>query len=98
MYITDSSEARFLFVCQGKVKSETRPDQLITFARRLYEPRPIEYRDLPLAACNQTGTFQFAGGIRDGWPLHPQHLGEQALSDLQCVIVTAVTHHQQPTR
>ena len=30
--------------------------------------------------------------------LDPQHLGEQALSDLQRVIVTAVTHHEQPTR
>jgi hypothetical protein len=50
------------------------------------------------AARNQTGTFQLPGSIRDGWPLDTQHFGEQVLSDLQCVIVTAVTHHEQPTR
>jgi hypothetical protein len=33
-----------------------------------------------------------------GWPLDTQHLGEQALSDRQRVIVIAVTHHEQPTR
>jgi hypothetical protein len=27
-----------------------------------------------------------------------QHFGEQALSDKECVTVTAVTHHEQPTR
>jgi hypothetical protein len=34
----------------------------------------------------------------DGWPLDTQHFGEQVLSDLQSVIVSAVTHHEQPTR
>jgi hypothetical protein len=53
---------------------------------------------LPPAARNQTGTFQLPGSIRDGWPLDTQHFGEQALSDLQSVVVTAVTHHEQPTR
>src|SRR5450631_3875556 len=42
--------------------------------------------------------FQLLGSIRDGWPLDTQHFGEQVLGDLQCVIVTAVTHHEQPTR
>ena len=84
-------------VCVGKVKSNARAHQLIAFARRPHEARPIEYRDLPSAARNQTGMFQLPGGIRDAWPLDPQHFGEQALSDLQCVIVAAVTHHKQPT-
>jgi hypothetical protein len=53
---------------------------------------------LPSAARNQTGTLQLSGSIRDGWPLDTQHFGEQVLSDLQCVIVTAVTHREQPTR
>jgi len=45
-----------------------------------------QYRDLPSAARNQTGTFQLTGSIRDGWPLDTQHFGD------------AVTHHEQPTR
>jgi hypothetical protein len=84
-------------VCFGKVKSEARPDQLITFARCLREALPIQYRDLPAAARNQTGTFQLPGSIRDGRPLDTQHFGEKALSDRQRVLVTVVTHHQQPT-
>jgi hypothetical protein len=52
---------------------------------------------LPPAARNQTGAFQLPCSIRDGWPLDTQHFGEQALSDLQYVIITAVTHHEQPT-
>jgi hypothetical protein len=50
------------------------------------------------AARNQTGALQLPGSVRDGWSLDTQHLGKQVLSDLQCVIVTAVTHHEQPTR
>src|SRR6202158_5778535 len=98
MYITESSGNRFLHVCFGKVKSDARPDQLITFARCLLKALPIKYRDLTLAARNQTGTFQFPCDIGDGWPLDAQHFGEQSLGDLQRVIVTAVTHHEQPTR
>src|ERR1700726_771931 len=98
MYITEMAAAIFLRVCFGKVKSDARPDQLITFTRCLDQALPIEYRDLPSAARNQTGTFQLPGRIRHGWPLDTQHLREQALSDRQCVIVTAVTHHEQPTR
>jgi hypothetical protein len=98
MYITDSVGIRFLRVRFGKVKSEARPDQLITFTRCRREPLPIKYRDLPSATRNQTGTFQLPGSIRDGWPLDAQHFGEQVLSDLQCVVVTAVMHHEQPTR
>jgi len=37
-------------------------------------------------------------GMGDGWPLDTQHFGEQTLSDRERVIVTAVTHHEQPTR
>jgi hypothetical protein len=79
------------------VKSKARPDQLITFARCLREALPIKYRDLPSAAFNQTGTFEFPGSIRDGRPLHTQHFGEQVLGDGERVTVTAVTHHEQPT-
>jgi hypothetical protein len=50
------------------------------------------------AALNQACTFQLSGGIRDGRPLNTQHFGEQALGDRQFVPITAVTHHQQPTR
>ena len=80
------------------MKSDARPDQLITFARCLLEAMPIEYRNLTTAARDQTGTFQFPCNISDGWPLDAQHFGEQVLGDLQCFILTAVTHHEQPTR
>jgi hypothetical protein len=36
MYITDSRETSFLRVCFGKVESDARPEQLITFTRRLH--------------------------------------------------------------
>jgi hypothetical protein len=64
----------------------------------LREALPIKYRDLPSAAFNQTGSFELPGSIRDGRPLDTQHFGEQALSDKERVAVTAVTHHEQPTR
>src|ERR1700689_3453632 len=99
MYITEPARAGSLLrVCLGKVKSEACPDQLITFTGCRHEALPIKHRDLPPAARNQTGAFQLTESIRDGWPLDPQHFGEQVLSNLQRVVVTAVTHHQQPTR
>jgi hypothetical protein len=84
----------FLRVCFRKVRSDARPNQQITFARCRRQALPIKYRDLPAAAPNQTATFQLAGSIRSAWPLRTQHFGEQALSDLQSVIVTAVTHRE----
>src|ERR1700694_4658969 len=98
MYITEDGGGSFFWVCFGKVKSDARPDQLITFTRRLREALPIKYRDLPPTARNQTGTLQLSGSICDGWPLDTQHFGEQVLSDRERIIVTAVTHHEQPTR
>jgi hypothetical protein len=59
---------------------------------------PVSYPDLPSTVFNRTCTFQLPDGMRDGWPLDTQHFGEQALSDREGVIVTAVTHHEQPTR
>src|SRR6266702_8395592 len=87
-----------LCVCFGKVRSDAHSDQLITFTRFFGEALPIKYRDLPAAALNQTCAFQLSGGIRDGWHLNTQHFGEKVLGDRQCVLVTAVTHHEQPTR
>jgi len=98
MYITDTvGKLAISLVCFRKVKSETRPDQLITFTRCLREALPIKYRDLSSATFNQASKFQLPGSIRDGWPLDTQHFGEQALSDGERVTVTAVTHHEQPT-
>src|ERR1700683_4354901 len=85
-------------VCFWQVKSKPRPDQLIAFARCPGEALPIQYRDLPSATFDQTGTLQLLGSIADARPLHTQHVGEQVLSDRERVAVTAVTHHQQPTR
>src|ERR1700730_8023713 len=98
MYITDSGRATISRVCFGKVKSEARPNQLITFARYFRKARPIKYRDLPSAAFDQIGAFKLPRGIRDGRPLDTQHFGKQVLSDRERVSVTAVTHHEQPTR
>jgi hypothetical protein len=82
MYITETAEIRFLWVCFGKVRSDACPDQLITLTRFRHEALPIKYRDLLSAARNQTGTFQLPGSIRNGWPVDPQHFGEQVVSDL----------------
>src|ERR1700719_3109438 len=98
MYITDSVGTDFFLVCFGKVKSDARPDQLITFTRCLRETLPIEHRNLPSAARNQGGTFQLPGSIRDGWSLDTQHFSEQVLGNRQCVSVSAVTNHEQPPR
>ena len=96
MYITEP--AQILGVCFRKVKCDASPNQLITFTRRLREAPPIKYCDLPSAAFDQTGTFQLPGTIRNGRPLNAQHFGEQVLRDRESVIVTAVTHHEEPTR
>jgi hypothetical protein len=80
------------------VKGDAFPHQSITFTRCLREALPIKYRDLLSAALNQTGTLQLPGSIRDGWPLDTQHFGQQVLGDQQCIIVAAITHHEQPTR
>src|SRR3989442_7076037 len=97
IYIT-ISQILSICVCFGKAIRDARSNQLITFTRFFGEPLPIKYRDLPAAALNQTCAFQLSGGIRDGWPLNTQHFGEKVLGDRQCVLVTAVTHHEQPTR
>ena len=98
MYITERARKSFLSICLGKVKSDARPDQLVAFTRRFREALPIENRDLPSAAFNQTSTFQLLGGVRDGWSMDTQHFGQQVMSDRQCVVISAVAHHQQPTR
>ena len=72
----------FTRLCFGKMRSDARPDQLITFARFRHEALPIKYRDLLSAACNQTGAFKLPGSIRDRWPMDTQHFGEQVLSNL----------------
>jgi hypothetical protein len=72
--------------------------QLITFTKCLREALPIKYRDLPSAALDQTCAFQLPGSNGDGWPLGGQHFGKEILRNQQYVPVTAVTHHEQPTR
>ena len=67
-----------LCICLGKVSSDARPDQLITFTRRFHEALAINYRDLPSSVLDQTSTFQLPDGMRDGWPLDTQHFSEQS--------------------
>src|SRR5579872_1227948 len=75
-----------LHVCFGKVKTDARSDQPITFTRCLNEALTINYPDVPSAAHNQACVFQLSSSIRDAWPLDAQHFGEQVLCDLQCVV------------
>jgi hypothetical protein len=53
---------------------------------------------LPSAALNQTCALELPSSNGDSWPLNTQHFGENTLGDQQCVLVIAVTHHEQPTR
>jgi hypothetical protein len=53
---------------------------------------------LPAAALDQTGLLELPSSVRDRRSLNPKHFGEQVLSDLQGVIVTAIAHHEKPTR
>jgi len=98
MYITKAATRAPLFPSLGKVKSDAFPDQLIAFTRRLREALPIQYRDFPPAALNQAGLFQLLGSVGDRWPLGTQHFGKEILRNRQCVLVTAIPHHEQPTR
>src|SRR6202790_3608214 len=98
VYYRKALGGQFLGICLRKVKSDASPDQSVAFTRRFREALPIENRDLPCGAFNQTSTFQLLGGVRDGWSLDTQHFGEQVLGDRQCVVISAVAHHQQPTR
>jgi hypothetical protein len=98
VHYRSGGEPSLLCVSFWKVKSDARFDQLITFTGFFGEALPIKYRNLPAAALNQTCAFQPTGSIRDGRSLNTQHFGEKALGDRQFVPITAVTHHQQPTR
>src|SRR4051794_37716089 len=98
MYITDWIESSLVGVCLGKMSSDARPEQLITFARCLREARPIKNSDLPPAAFDQPCAFQLPGSIRDGWSLDTQHFGEQVLRDGERIFIASITHHEQPTR
>jgi hypothetical protein len=97
MYITEAGVLAFSRMF-WQVKGDASPDQLIAFAGCRYEAWPVHYRNLLSAARNQTGTLQLPRSVGDGWPLNPQHFGEQVLADPQDVVAAAVAHHQQPAR
>ena len=90
--------ATILRVCFGKVKSEARPDQLITLTRRLREARRSSIvtcrrpRSIKPARSNSRAAFVMVGR----WT--PSISASRLLSDRERVTVTAITHHQQPTR
>jgi hypothetical protein len=46
----------------------------------LHEALPIADRDLLPATPDRAVALQLAGRVRNGWPLHTQHLGEQVLA------------------
>src|SRR5687768_14244946 len=96
MYLTVWCE--FLFICFRQVRSGTRPNQLITFTRRLDEALAINQSDLPTAPLYQAALLQFPCSNSNRWSLNAEHCREYVLSDQQGIIVTAVPHHQHPTR
>src|SRR6202047_635630 len=98
MCITDRARKSFFRCMFWEGERGGAPTHLVASTSRFREALPIENRDLPSAAFNQTSTFQLLGGVRDGWSLNTQHFGEQVLSDRQRIAISAVTHHQQPTR
>ena len=79
------------------MRSNASTDHAIAFTRCRDEALPIKYCNFPSTARNQPGALQLPGSIRDGWPLDTQHFGEQILSDLQGIVVTAVARREQPT-
>jgi hypothetical protein len=80
------------------MKGDAPPDQLIAFARFLHKAVPIKDRYLLAAVPDQACTLKLTDGIGDGWPLHPQHMGKEGLSDSQRIAIAPIVHHEQPTR
>jgi hypothetical protein len=87
-----------LWVCLGKMMSEARSDELVTLTRSRQEALAIDDGHLLAAALDQPCIFQLTSSVRDRRPLYAEHFGEQILRDQQCVIVVALSHHQQPAR
>ena len=80
------------------MKGSAPPNQLVTFARFVHQAFAIKDRDLLSAWRNQAGALKLSEGIGDGWPLHPQHIGKEGLSDSQRIALASIVHHKQPTR
>jgi hypothetical protein len=80
------------------MKGDPPPDQLIAFARLLHQAFPIKDRHLLAAVPDQASALKLSDGISDGWPLYPQHMGKEGLSDLQRIAIAPIVHHEQPTR
>src|SRR4029078_10727758 len=93
MYITVAN----LAVGFGKVGGNPRSNQRITFARCLDKALAIDDGELATAALDQALAFQLARSDGNGWSLDAEHYGQYILGDRQCIIVVAVTHHQQPS-
>ena len=79
-----------------KMMREARSDELVTLTRSRHEALAIDDGHLLPATLNQSCIFQLPSSVRDRRPLYPEHFSEQILRDQQCVIVVAVSHHQQP--
>src|SRR5262249_29467216 len=72
-----------------KVRCDTLANKLITFARCFDQALPVEDRDLPPTAQDQTGLLQLRDRVRETWPLHTQQFAEQILGDRHHVAVAA---------
>ena len=90
--------AAFLQIGFRKVKSDAGANQLVALARSRDESLSIKDGNLLPASLDKTCTLQLMGGIRDAWPLDPQHIGKKVMGDGECILVAAVAHHEEPTR
>ena len=73
---------------------DARAYEVVTLTSSSHEALPVNDRHLLTAAPDQPPTLQLCGGVRDRWPLDPEHVRKQVLTDEEYVIVAAITHHQ----
>src|ERR1700680_2294434 len=57
----------------------------ITLATQLFQPRPVQYRDLSTDVADNTELVQLAGGFGDAFTAHAEHIGDELLGHGQLV-------------
>src|SRR5882762_5177133 len=72
------------------------PDHGITLATQLFQPWPVQHRDLPADIADNTELVQFAGGFGDPFTAHAEHVGDELLGHGQLVGWQAIEREQQP--
>ena len=80
----------------GQQAAQFIPDHRIAFARMGLQSGSINYRDVAAAIADESGVLQFSGGLRNSFPAHTEHAGDQFLRDDQIMRWEAVKGRQQP--